>query len=89
MSAITNEIFESYRNDQEKIKEAKKFLKSKGYYTDCMWQTIDVTDKYKCDNEDAYEILDLVLGSDCSDTFESIDIQADLMNIKRREEHNG
>jgi len=85
MSAITNEIFESYRNDQKKIKEALKFLKSKGYYTDCMWQTIDVTDKYKCDDEDAYEILDLVLGTDCSDTFESIDIQADLMNIKRKE----
>jgi hypothetical protein len=89
MSVITNEIFESYRDDQRKIKEAKKFLKSKGYYTDCMWQTIDVTDKYKCDKEDAYEILDLVLGSDCSDTFESIDIQADLMNIKRKEQDNG
>ena len=89
MSVITNEIFESYRDDQKKIKEAKRFLKSKGYYTDCMWQTIDVTDKYKCDKEDAYEILDLVLGSDCSDTFESIDIQADLMNIKRKEQDNG
>lgn len=30
MSAITNEIFESFRNDQKKIKEAKDFLKSKG-----------------------------------------------------------
>ena len=70
------------------IEEAKKFLKSKGYYTDCMWQTCDVTDTYDCDDHDAYEILDLVLGSDCSagsvisETFKSIDIQADLMDIK-------
>ena len=81
MSAITNETLT--------IEGAKKFLKSKGYYTDCMWHTIDVTDIYKCDDEDAYEILDLVLGTDCSDTFESIDIQADLMNIKRKEVSHG
>jgi len=64
------------------IKEAQKFLKSKGYYTYCMWQICDVTDKYDCDEHDAYEILDLVLGSDCSETFERIDIQADYMDIK-------
>jgi len=47
-----------------------------------MWQICDVTDKYDCDEHDAYEILDLVLGSDCSETFERIDIQADYMDIK-------
>tara|TARA_R100000951_G_scaffold15116_1_gene11862 strand:+ start:13 stop:249 length:237 start_codon:yes stop_codon:yes gene_type:complete len=75
MSGITNEIL-----------EAKKFLKSKGYYTDCMWQTKDVTDMYNCSDEEAYQILANVVGTDCSETFEKIDIQASMMDIKRKED---
>jgi len=83
---ITNEIFESYRTEQKEIKEAKEFLESKNFYTDCMWHTKDVTDIYDCSDEEAYQILDLVLGSDCSQTFERIDIQASMMDIKRKED---
>ena len=51
-----------------------------------MWHTKDVTDIYDCSDEEAYQILDLVLGSDCSQTFERIDIQASMMDIKRKED---
>jgi hypothetical protein len=85
---ITNEIFESYRSEQREINEAKEFLKSKGYYTDCMWQIEDVTDIYNCSEQKAHEILDSVLGSDCSETFEKIDILASMMGIKRKEDRD-
>ncbi len=82
---IVNEIFESYRAEQKEINEAQEFLKSKNFYTDCMWQTKDVTDIYDCSDEEAYQILDLVLGSDMF-TFERIEIQASMMDIKRKED---
>jgi hypothetical protein len=86
---ITNEIFESYRKEQKEINEAKEFLKSKGMYVDCLWQIEDVTDIYDCSEQEAYEILDSVLGSDCSPIFERIDIVADMMGIKRKEDSDG
>jgi hypothetical protein len=83
---ITNEIFESYRVEQREINEAKEFLKSKGVYVDCLWSVEDVTDIYDCSEEEAYEILDAVLGSDCSPIFERIDIHASMNGIKRKED---
>lgn len=54
---ITNEIFESYREDQVKQKEAKGFLESQGYFVDNLWHVDDVMNDYKCSREDAQDIL--------------------------------
>jgi hypothetical protein len=54
---ITNEIFESYREDQVKQKEAKGFLESQGYFVGNLWHVDDVMNDYKCSSEDAQDIL--------------------------------
>jgi len=42
--------------------EARKLLADLGYYTDSLWSIEDVTDHYKCTDEEAYEVLRMVLS---------------------------
>ena len=47
------------------IEKAKDVLRGYGYYVDNLWQTIDVLDGFKCEDEDrAYRILDEVISSE-------------------------
>lgn len=47
------------------IQKAKNVLKGYGYYVDNLWQTIDVLNGFKCEDEDeAYSILDEVMSSE-------------------------
>lgn len=47
------------------VEKAKDVLRESGYYVDNLWQTKDVTDFYKCtDEEEAYFVLDEVMNSE-------------------------
>ena len=41
-----------------KIEEAKAILKQAGYYVDNLWHVDDVKSRFKCDEDDAQEVLD-------------------------------
>jgi hypothetical protein len=46
------------------IQEAKDFLRSLGFYTECLWTTYDVTSSYECSEEEALSILDKACNSE-------------------------
>jgi hypothetical protein len=46
------------------VEEAKDFLRSKGYYAECLWTTWDVKNMYKCAEEEALDILDKACNSE-------------------------
>jgi hypothetical protein len=48
------------------IENAKKLLRSEGYYVDNLWQTCDVTMNYDCTEEEAQEVLDGALNNEAT-----------------------
>ena len=66
------------------IENAKKLLKSEGYYVDNLWQTCDVTMNYDCTEEQAQEVLDGVLKDEyiSQQIFEGITMYADNLKLK-------
>lgn len=53
-------------------KEAKDFLRSEGYFVDNLWHVTDVQDKFKCDDDEAQDILYWVFTDDfLCDTIQS------------------
>lgn len=39
------------------IQEAKDFLRSEGYFVEHLWHVSDVQDKFKCDDDEAEDVL--------------------------------
>lgn len=58
------------KHTQQEIDNAKAILRESGYYVENLWHVDDVKGKYKCDDDDAYEILDNAISDDA--TFEKI-----------------
>ena len=58
------------KTNEDKIEEAKNLLKENGYYVDNLWKIEDVKSRFECDDETAYDILDLALTNEA--TFEQI-----------------
>ena len=56
-------------------------LRLRGWCTQDMWHTDDVTAKYDCTSEQAMDVLEEVLSSDnyMESTFDAIDDQAEYM----------
>jgi len=77
-------------NDLKKIEEAKAFLKSKGYYTDMLWMTEDVRNKFNCTEEEAQEVLNSALNGGwlIEETNESITIVAESFGFEEVDEEN-
>lgn len=46
---------------QEQVEHAKEVLRTNGYYVDNLWTTNDVTDRFECDETEAYGVLDRAL----------------------------
>lgn len=47
------------------VEKAKDTLREAGYYVDNLWHIKDVTDGFKCEDEDeAYSVLDEVMESE-------------------------
>jgi len=47
-----------------KEEEARSILKEKGYYVGNLWSVDDVKSLFKCDDDEAYGVLDEALQTD-------------------------
>jgi len=66
--------------NHEEINQAIEVLRKAGYHVECLWHIQDVTDRYECDQETAYEILTEVLDANVDTIFDSIHHQATIEN---------
>jgi len=65
----------------ETIEQAKKVLRESGYFVDNLWHIDDVKLRYKCDDEQAQDVLNSALTNEATmeqiffsiDTFASED----------------
>ena len=48
------------------VELAKQVLKENGYFVDNLWHVDDVKSKFKCDDEDAQDILDKSLTNEAT-----------------------
>ena len=66
------------------VEQAKKFLKSKGYYVDNLWQVDDVKSKFKCNEDEAQYVLDKSLNNEATmeQIWLSIDIFGEMEDLK-------
>ena len=67
------------------IENAKKLLRSEGYFVDNLWQTCDVTLNYDCTEEEAQGVLNSAFTNDATyqQIWEAISYKAESMNLKR------
>ena len=67
------------------VSQARELLKSKGYYTENLWQIDDVKQNYKCDDDEAYEVLYSVFENEwiVEQIFVMIDEQCEAKGIKK------
>jgi hypothetical protein len=73
--------------NNEEINQAKAVLRKAGYHVTCLWHVQDVTDRYECDEDTAYEILSEVLDANIETIFDSIHHQAKYYhNLKEKEQ---
>jgi hypothetical protein len=71
----------------EEIDQAKEVLRKAGYHVDSLWHVQDVTDRYECSEDNAYEILTEVLDTNISAVFDSLHHQATCYhNLKEKEQ---
>lgn len=73
----------------EEIENAREILKREGYFVNNLWHIDDVKTFYKCNDEQAMEVLDHVLnGNDCvtDSIWRMIDIITDGLNIEKKDE---
>ena len=65
--------------------EARALLRSKGYFTDNLWTTDDVTQNYNCTQEQAQQVLEMALTNDSviEHIFQAIDDACDTLEIKQ------
>jgi hypothetical protein len=72
---------------EEKLRdvvEARMLLKKKGYFTDNLWTTDDVTENYQCTKEQAQQVLEMALTNDATmeQIWSAIDDACDSLAIK-------
>lgn len=75
LSAVLDVLQPSKPHPSE-IQEAKETLRRAGYHTDSLWHVEDITLRYECDSDDAYEILTHVLDTSIEDVFSRIHNEA-------------
>jgi hypothetical protein len=68
----------------QEIEKAKAVLRSEGYYVDNLWHIDDVQMLYKCNEEQAMEILEDAVGHEDSveQVFHAIKYKAQDLNLK-------
>jgi hypothetical protein len=71
-------------NKLTEIEQAKAILKQHGYFVDNLWSTQDVTDRYECTEEQAYDVLDKALTNEwvMEQIWFSIDDTCDSLEIE-------
>lgn len=71
----------------EEVNKAKEVLRKNGYHIESLWHIHEVTDRYECDAEKAYEILGEVLDANVDGVFDSLHHQAKYYhNLKEKEQ---
>jgi hypothetical protein len=75
-------------NKLTEIEQAKAILKQHGYFVDNLWSTQDVTDRYECTEEQAYDVLDKALTNEwvMEQIWFSIDDACDSLEIELKED---
>ena len=76
---------------KEKLKDektARAFLSSKGYYTENLWSTDDVTQNYHCTQEEARNVLSIAMKNEATmeQIFLSIEDAADYLSLRRKDD---
>lgn len=69
------------------IENAKKILRSEGYFVDNLWQTCDVTMNYDCTEEEAHNVLKLAFANEYiyEQIWNAIGQESEYMNLKHRD----
>lgn len=77
-------------NKQTEIEQARAILKQHGYFVDNLWHIRDVTDRYDCNVEEAYRVLDIVLTSESTmnHIWLAIDFECDWLDIELKGEED-
>ena len=70
----------------KEINNAKELLRKEGYYIDNLWRVWDVQERYNCEDNDAYEVLDKAVSSEYIQEriFELIDDIAEDFKLKHK-----
>jgi hypothetical protein len=86
MAIFNNEGIEE--DVDNKIEEAKAFLKSQGFCSNNLWQIKDVKKNYDCTDEQAFEVLENALhnAGTIEYTYEIINDLCGELNLKKLEE---
>jgi hypothetical protein len=72
--------------NNEEINQAKEVLRKAGYNVESLWHVQDVTDRYECDEETAYDILTNALDRSIERTFDTIFDEAMSNEIKEKKQ---
>lgn len=75
-------------DEENKIQEAKDFLRSKGYQMYNLWHIDDVKSKFKCTDEEAMGVLEDALQNDATieQIWFSIDFHGENDELERIED---
>lgn len=86
MAIFNNEGIEE--DLENKIEEAKAFLKSQGFCSNNLWQIKDVKKNYDCTDEQAFEVLENALnnGGTVESIYEIIDDVCGELKLKKLKE---
>ena len=70
----------------KEINNAKELLRKEGYYIDNLWRVWDVQERYNCEDNDAYEVLDKAVSSEYIQEriFELIDNITEDFKLKHK-----
>ena len=79
LTAVLN-VLEPPTPELSETEAAKEVLRKAGYHVDSLWHVQDVTDRYECDADKAYEILTEVLDANIDTIFDSLHHQAKYEN---------
>jgi hypothetical protein len=68
-----------------KIEEAKKLLEENGFYVGNLWRVEDVQAKFKCDDDEAQDVLDGALQNEATmeQIWFAIDFHGEEMGLER------
>ena len=71
---------------EQEIQKAKDLLENNGYVLGNAWQTIDVTERYECEEDDAQEVLEGALTNDnvMESIWYAINFHAEEIGLKRK-----
>ena len=74
------------KSTQQEIEQAKALLKSNGYQVDNLWTVDDVKHKYKCTDEQAYDVLYGALTNEATmeQIWFAIDVHAEAEGLKEK-----